>query len=119
MYLITQVTQDPLQLQTLILPDGSSAQVQLYFRPMQYGWFLQKLTWNNFVANEIRITVSPNILRPFCNQLTFGLACYANINPIREPTQQEDFSSGNFSLYILSAAEVTELNQLIAGNANV
>ena len=113
MLLISQVTNDPLQQQTLILPDGSSIFLQLYFRPLQYGWFINTLTYKTFTINGLRITNSPNMLYQFRNKLPFGLACFSSGN--REPSQQNDFSSGASQLYILTAAELVTLAGYING----
>ena len=115
MYIIGQVTDDSLQTQNLILPDGTTLSLTLYYMPMQYGWFIQNLTYGTFVLEGFRVCVSPNMLRQFKNQIPFGLACYAN-GVSREPTQQEDFNQGVFSLYILDSAEVTQLENALAGN---
>lgn len=119
MYLIQQITSDPLQEQTLILPTlGTSISLSMYYVPLQYGWFIPELSYQNFNLNGLRITVSPNMLHQFRNQIPFGLACYGNNGVTREPTQQQDFSSGAFSLYLLSAAEVAQYAQVLAGNLN-
>lgn len=114
MFIIQQITSDPLQKQTLILTDGTSLQLTLYFRPLQYGWFINELVYQNFTLQGLRLTVSPNMLRQFKNQIPFGLGCFAN-NVSREPSQQQDFSSGAFSLYILSKAEVAQYENTLAG----
>lgn len=112
MFIIQQITSDPLQRQTLILPDGTSLTLTMYFIPLQTGWFITDLVYGNFELTGLRITLSPNMLRQFKNQIPFGLACYGN-NTNREPTQQQDFSSNNFSLYILSQAEVQEYEDFL------
>ena len=108
---IQQVTNAPLQKQTLILPDGSSLGLITYFRPLQLGWFIRQLTYGTFVLNEIRITNSPNMLHQFRNQLPFGLACFSTQN--REPTQQNDFLSGASILYILTSTEVAQYADIL------
>ncbi len=113
MYLIQQVTDDSLQLQTLILPDGSSLSLTIYFVPMQYGWFITNLTYGSFVLNGLRITNSPNMLHQFKNQIPFGLACVSTDD--REPSQQQDFSSGASKLFIVSAAEVEQYSEFLSG----
>lgn len=116
MLLIKQITSDPFQQQTLILPDGSTLFLQIYFMPMQYAWVITELTYGTFTLNGLRITNSPNMLYQYKNQLPFGLACFSTQN--REPSQQEDFSSGASNLYILTAAEAAQYTQLIlAGTA--
>lgn len=52
------------------------------------------------------------MLNQFRNQIPFGLGCFTTL--LREPTQQQDFSTGNFNLYILSQSEVTEYANLLA-----
>lgn len=106
MQLIQQFTADPLQKQTLILPDGSTFTMTIYYRPLQIGWFIDTLTYGDFTLKGVRITDSPNMLNQFRNQIPFGIACYTQGN--REPTQQEDFSSLNSKLYLLSEAECEE-----------
>ena len=110
MNLIQQVTSDPFQQQTLVLPDGTSFLLQLYFMPMQYAWIITKLVYQNFTLTGMRVTNSPNILEQYCNQLPFGIACYSTNN--REPTQQKDFFSGASKLYVLSALEVAQVTAL-------
>lgn len=114
MYIINQVTADPLQIQQITLPDGSLLTMTLYFVPMQYGWFITILTWGTFILNGLRVCNSPNMLYQFSNQLTFGLACFSTNN--REPMLQQDFSSGNSILYILDNAEVQEYVTYINGS---
>lgn len=111
MYLIQQVTADALQQQTLILPDGSGILLQLYFRPMQYGWFVNELTWGTFTIKGLRITNSPNMLHQFKNQIPFGLGCFSAAN--REPTLQEDFLSGASKLYLLTEDEIEEFAEAL------
>ena len=111
MFLIQQITNDPLQKQTLILPDGTSLSLTVNFVPMQYGWFITSLIYGSFTLNGLRITNSPNMLHQFKNQIPFGLACFSTNN--REPSQQQDFSSGASQLYILSSAEVAQYAGLL------
>lgn len=106
MLLIQQVTSNPLQEQTIVLPDGSQLSMTLYFRPMQYGWFINRLVYGDFLIYGVRITNSPNILNQFRNQIPFGLGCFSTAN--REPSQQSDFSTGASKLYILTKAECQE-----------
>ncbi len=110
---ITSVTNDPYQKQTLFLPNGKTLTMFLYFRPMQYGWFIPELTYEGFTAKGIRITNSPNILFQFMNQIPFGLACFSKDN--REPTLQDDFSSGASVLYLLTEEECQEYLEFVRG----
>lgn len=107
MYQIQQITADPLQQQTIVLPSGTqSLSLTMYYIPLQYGWFITKLVYGTFEIDGMRISNSPNMLAQYINQIPFGLACYTTGN--REPTQQQDFLSGAAILYILDAAECQE-----------
>jgi hypothetical protein len=111
MYLIQQVTTDALQKQTLNLPDGTQVSITLQFVPMQFGWFIRTLTYGTFTLTGLRVTNSPNMLNQFRNQLPFGLACYSQGN--REPSQQQDFSSGASKIYVLTQAETAAYAELL------
>lgn len=103
MNLITNITSYPLQNQTVPLPDGSVFNFTIYYVPLQIGWFITNLTYKTFILNGMRICNNPNMLYQWQNQLPFGLACFTQSN--REPTQQQDFSSGASGLYLLSQQE--------------
>lgn len=109
---IQQITRAPLQRQTLVLPNGSNLVLTLYFRPLQLGWFINELTYGNFVLRGVRITNSPNILNQFKNIIPFGLGCFSTAN--REPSLQEDFASGTSKLYILTQTEVNEYSEFLS-----
>lgn len=103
---VPQISNDPWQKQNLILPDGSLVGITVRFVPMQYGWFFDEITRNDFTLYGLRITNSPNMLHQFRNKIPFGIACYSQQN--REPSQQDDFISGASTLYLLSEEEVAE-----------
>ncbi len=106
MLLIQRIASDALQKQTLVLEDGTALTLTLYFRPLQLGWFINELTYGSFTLQGMRVTNNPNMLNQWRSVLPFGLACYSTAN--REPSLQQDFSSGASKLYILTQAEVTE-----------
>lgn len=115
MFIVQQVTDNPNQQQTLILPDGTKVALNLYFSPIQQGWFILSMVYGTFTLKGVRITNSPNILQQFRNQIPFGLACYSTAN--REPSLQQDFSSGASKLYILSAAEVNQYEEYLLASS--
>ncbi len=106
MLLIQHVSANPYQTQTLVLDDGTTIALTLYFRPMQKGWFINNLTHQDFILNGMRIVNSPNMLNQWRNLIPFGLACFSD--NMREPSLQQDFSTGASKLYILTATEVAE-----------
>lgn len=116
MFLIQQITDNPLQQQTLILPsNGVPILLELYFRPLQQGWFINQITYQDFIVRGMRVVNSPNMLYQFKNLIPFGLGCFSDGN--REPSLQEDFSSGASKLYILSEEEVEEYTDYLQHGA--
>ena len=113
MFQIQNLTTDARQKQTLILPDGTQIQIQIYFVPLQLGWFITGITYKDFILNGLRITNSPNMLYQFKNQIPFGLACFSTAN--REPSLQDDFASGASKLFVLTAEEVTFYSRFLSG----
>ena len=111
MLLLDKITNDPYQTQTVVLPDGNSFILTLYFAPMQYAWNITELTWNDFTIKGFRITNQPNMLQQWKNLIPFGLACFSNED--REPTLQNDFSSGQSKLYVLTSEEVEEYTEYL------
>lgn len=112
MFPVLGISEYPYQTRKLTLPDGKRITLTQQFRPMQYGWFITELTYENFTLNGLRICVSPNLLHQYRNQIPFGLACFSKGN--REPTLAEDFQSGNVQLYILDEAEVQAYTEFLS-----
>jgi hypothetical protein len=102
---IQQLSSDPYQRQTLLLPDGSELVITMKFVPMQYGWFFESIVWNDFTLYGLRISNQPNMLHQWKNILPFGLACFSKQS--REPSLQDDFFSGASTLYVLTEEEVS------------
>lgn len=113
MLLIQGLIEAPWQRKAQVLPDGSIVTLILYFIPMQQSWFIQELTYGDFILRNIRITTYPNILYQWRNILPFGIACHTI--DFRNPSFQEDFSSGASKLYFLTETEVTEFTSLLNG----
>lgn len=110
---LNTITADPYQQQIIVLPDGKTFTMTLYYVPMQYSWFITNLTYGDFVLNSIRVCINGNMLYQWKNLLPFGLACFSDAK--REPSQLEDFSSGACALYLLSEAEVEAYTDYIEG----
>lgn len=113
MYKVNQITDDPLQSQRLVLPDGTTIALTLYYIQQQLGWFFRSFSYGDFVISGMRITNSPNMLHQYRNLIPFGMACYSKND--REPTQIGDFSSGASVLYVLTAAEVAGYTAFLNG----
>ena len=106
-------TTDTDQTQAVILPDGSRITLEIYFRAQQQGWFIKKLVWNSFEVDGLRITNNPNMLLQWKNLIPFGLACFTTDG--REPSLQQDFSSGASILYVLTSDEIAQLDDILSG----
>lgn len=112
MQIIETLTGDPLQNQTFVLTDGSELKIEFYYRPRQYGWFMNSLIYGDFTLNGVRIVNSPNILYQYKNIIPIGLACISTQK--REPTLQGDFVSKASILYILDSTEVQEYSEFLS-----
>lgn len=111
MYQINQITTDPQQKQTLILPTGQQFLLQLEWMPIQQGWFIRNLTYQSFVLNNLRIVVSPNMLQQWRNIIPFGIQCQSDNQ--REPSLQQDFFSKACRLYVLTQAECQQYQDFL------
>jgi hypothetical protein len=104
MYQIQQITSDPAQEQTLVLPDGTQIGFSMTYLPGQQIWNCNISYGSSFVLNGLQIVNNPNLLQQWKNIIPFGLGCFSTSS--REPSQLSDFSSGYASLYILSSDDV-------------
>lgn len=113
MITIDNFTTDSRQKQVIQLEDGSSVTLSIYYSRLQYGWFIDELTYGEFTVKGMRLCTSPNLLHQFKNQIPFGLAVFNSDN--REPTELEDLASGNFEFFILDEDEIEEYSDLLSG----
>lgn len=110
---ISAITDSPNQKTTFVLGDGTTFSFTMYFVPMQYGWFVTNLAYQDFTLNGFRLVNNANLLFQWQNILPFGLACFSPSQ--REPTLQQDFATGASSLYVLSQAECIAYADYIKG----
>lgn len=113
MFQVNQITNDPLQSQSLILPDGTTIEMTLYFIQQQSGWFFNSLVYGDFLISGMRICNSPNMMHQYRNLIPFGISCYST--NAREPSLIGDFASGASILYILTAEEVAAYTAFLNG----
>ena len=103
MKLIEGITNDASQTFSLVLPDGSDAQMALNYRDGQKGWFYS-ITYGSILVNyNRRLVNSLNLLRQFRGKISFGLACI--VKDGMEPDAQDDFTSGRVEIYLLNETE--------------
>lgn len=103
MNLIQGITDQPKQTIQLQIADGSAATWTLEYKPNQLGWFWG-LTWGSVDIQGCRLVSSPNILRQYREILPFGLSILSIGNV--EPLNQEDFSDGTITVYLLDSTDV-------------
>ncbi len=106
MKVLTGLTSDPAQNANIPLPDGTLANLTLYYRQNQLGWFYD-MSYQDFTLNGQRLVTSPNMLYQFQNQIPFGLAMLVEGNG--EPLSQEVFVDGTGTLVLLDQSDI--LNQ--------
>ena len=111
---VTGITDQPSQKLTISMIDGTKLIMSLTYITSLNGWYFLDsqsagLNWNNGAWQEggRRIVSHPNMLRNYRNTINFGIACYTANN--LEPWNIESFASGTSNLYILTPAEVQEV----------
>lgn len=107
MEVITNLTEYPNQLHTLVLENNKSADIRLFYCGRMQSWFID-LTFEDIQINGLKIVLSPNLLRQFRKLIPFGLAIYTNTDFV-EPFEIEAFSSGRVKISILNSDEVNEI----------
>ena len=114
MQIISGITDAPCQIFSLAIPDGSTANITIAYRPEQQGWFFD-LYWNakspQFQILGRRITTFPNLLRQFETQLSFGLACVTSDG--YEPLNLNDFQSGYATFYLLDQTDMATIESSV------
>lgn len=113
MNLIGNLTTAPRQKTNFVLDDGTSFAFTIYFVPMQYGWFITNLTYQNFSLNGFRVVNNANMLFQWQNILPFGIGCFSPSQ--REPTLQQDFATAASQLFVLNQAECEAYASYIKG----
>ena len=103
MKLLTGLTNLPAQNSQIALADGTLADITLYYRPNQLGWFYN-LSYKNFTLNGQRLVTSPNFLYQFQNLLPFGLAMVVEGNA--EPLGQNVFVDGTGTMVLLDQSDI-------------
>lgn len=110
---ITGITDQAAQNSFVLLEDGTKAQLTMFYRPQQLGWFYN-LKWPGspalpvpFEVNGRRLVASPNLLRQYRKLLPFGLMMFTIDN--LEPLGLSCFVDGTADLILLNSAEVLEI----------
>lgn len=113
MFIVSSISADAKQKQTLSLSNGTSFTIQMEYKPLQSSWFFTSIAYGDFEITNLRICTSPNMLHQYKNKIPFGIAVTSIGN--FEPTQQQDFSSGRSVMYILDSTETDQYYQFLQG----
>lgn len=98
------------QLIQINLEDGSLVSFEFVYKPAIQRWVFN-VAFDTFEADNLNLCLHPNILREFRDKLPFGLACTSTDGA--DPAFIEDFSSARVAVYLLSAAEVLQVETAI------
>lgn len=114
--LLNNLTSFADQVTVLQLPDGSTANMELIYQGATERWVMN-ISYDSFTADGIGVCCYPNLLRPWEKILPFGIACVSANQT--DPFTVSDFSSGRVSLYLLTKADVSEIETTVFGGASL
>jgi hypothetical protein len=107
MFQIEGITEEPTQSYRLPVENsGIEAEMIIRWRETQNSWFMD-VSYDTFSVKNIRMCAMPNLLTQFANRIPFGLLLASDNG--QDPLIQQSFSDGTCTLYILTAAEVADL----------
>lgn len=107
---LNNLTNDADQLLTFDIEDGSTLQLEFIYRPAIQRWSLN-LTHPLLTLAGVNLCLGPNILRQWRNLVSFGMALTA-VDRL-DPVDPSDFSNGRVLVYMLTAAEVQQVEDEI------
>lgn len=106
MRLIDRLTTDARQRYTLVAEDGEEIDLLLWYAPSQQGWMMD-VTAGSFTVEGVQLVNAPNIMRIYRNFINFGFTI--TVNDGLDPYYLDDFVSGRVKFYLLTAAEVEQI----------
>lgn len=110
--LISNLTNFANQITLLQLEDGSAVTLELIYQGTTERW-IANVSYGTRAFNGIGICCFPNIMRQWRNVIPFGIACTTADQT--DPVSINDFLTGRASVYLLSAADVLEIEALTFG----
>jgi len=97
---------------TLLLEDGTSADLSLRFHGASERWVVD-IEYSGVARRNIGLCCHPNVFRQWRNLFPFGVACVTADQT--DPFDINDFATGRVGLYLLNQAEVSEVESEIMG----
>ena len=115
MLLLDGITNDANQLLQVNTEDNYTFTLSLWFQELTGSWWFS-FEYNDAVndrtvkGNNAILTVMPNVLTQWKLLLPFGLACVSLDGT--DPSNINDFVSGNILLYTLTQTDITEIDNV-------
>lgn len=109
---IDNITEQANQTTQVVLPDGSILTVALQYNGSTERWTMD-VSHTLLTVNGMNVSCHPNMLREWRNVIPFGLACTTLSG--YDPTNVQDFTNGQAQLYVLTAADVQDVEATIFG----
>jgi hypothetical protein len=104
MYVIPNITNEPNQVLSLVLPDGvNTAKVTLRYLSNLKAWYMD-MEYKFLTINNRRVCNNLNLLRQWKHVIPFGLGCV--VSDGSEPFFIDDFANGRANLMLLAEEEV-------------
>lgn len=103
MTLVDNLTNFADQSVVLILADGSTAALEIFYNGATQRW-IANISYEDITINGFGLCCYPNILRQWRNILPFGISIVTANQT--DPFDINDFSSGRVNMYLLSQEDV-------------
>ncbi len=91
---------------------GQRITMNLRYLPSQKLWSMD-VQYLDFILQGILVMASPNMLQNYKNIIPFGIAC-STVNGL-DPYYIDDFTAQRASLFLLSAADVSAIEEAYFG----
>lgn len=108
------------QTTNLVLADNTVVTMRMRYRVRTQRWTVDvgyppvTLGGKPFQVNGLTLTCFPNVMRPWRNLLPFGIGFWTA--DLTDPFDINDFSTGRVAAYLLSAADVTAIENSTIGD---
>lgn len=106
MKLLNKISSAPRQQFKIIGDNGERIDFLIWYSPTQSMWMFN-IAWQDFTLNGAVLTLSPNILRGYRNNIPFGIACVSDDGI--DPAYIDDFETGRVQLFLLTQTEVQQI----------
>ena len=106
MLALTNITNDPHQILTLIGLPGIQITMTLDYNPRTTQWILGVNDGTTQIQG-LAVTTAPNMLRQWKNIISYGITCFRADG--LDPYQISDFADQVATLFLLDAADIVQV----------